>query len=154
MQKVSAQQTKYYNINHQSKNYVVNDLTLLLIKSFKQKWLNKKLLYKFIDSFRMKNKINKQTYHLTLFNVYCIRNIFLVLLLKSYLHRVDDSKTKVMMRFSKFINNIEQWEIKRIMSRTKSKKKIWYKMKWLNWNYFYDQWLSKEELEYVQKLKQ
>ena len=33
------------------------------------------------------------------------------------------------------------------MNRIKSKKKIWYKVKWLNWNHIYDQWLLKEELK-------
>ena len=51
LQKISAQQTKYYNVNYQSENYVVSDLILLSIKNFKQKRLNKKLLHKFVDSF-------------------------------------------------------------------------------------------------------
>ena len=59
LQKASAQQIKYYNVNHQSKNYVVSDLMLLSIKNFKQKRLSKKLLHRFIDSFRMKNKIDE-----------------------------------------------------------------------------------------------
>ena len=154
LQKASAQQTKYYNANHQSKSYAVSDLVLLSIKNFKQKRLSKKLSHKFIDSFRIKNKINEQTYRLTLFNTYRIHNIFHVSFLKSYLHRADDQETKVMMQASKLINDIEQWEIKKIMNRTKSKKKIWYKVKWLDWDHIYDQWLSEEELEHVQKLKQ
>ena len=97
LQKASAQQTKYYNANHQSKSYAVNDLMLLSIKNFKQKRLSKKLSHKFVDSFRMKNKIDEQTYRLTLSNIYRIHNIFHVSLLKSYLHRVDDSETKIMM---------------------------------------------------------
>ena len=35
LQKASAQQTKYYNVNHQSKSYAVSDLMLLSIKNFK-----------------------------------------------------------------------------------------------------------------------
>ena len=97
LQKASAQQTKYYNVNHQSKSYAVSDLMLLSIKNLKQKRLSKKLLHKFINSFRMKDKINEQTYRLTLFNTYRIHNIFHVSLLKSYLHRADDQETKVMM---------------------------------------------------------
>ena len=58
-----------------------------------------------------------------------------------------------MMQTLKFINDIEQWEIKKIMNRTGSKKKIWYKVKWLNWNQIYDQWLSKEELKHIKMLK-
>ena len=89
LQKTSVQQTKYYNINHQSKSYSVSDLILLSIKSFKQKRSNKKLSSKFINSFRMKNKIGVQKYHLTLSNIYRIHNIFYVSFLKSYLHRVN-----------------------------------------------------------------
>ena len=97
LQIVNAQQTKYYNINHQSKNYIVNVLMLLSIKNFKQKPFTKKLLYKFINSFPMENKIEKQTYRPTLLNTYRIYNIFYVSFLKSYLHRVDNGATKVMM---------------------------------------------------------
>ena len=97
LQKASAQQIKYYNVNHQSKSYAVSDLMLLSIKNFKQKRLSKKLSHKFVDSFRMKNKIDEQTYRLTLSNIYYIYNIFYMSFLKSYLHRVDDSEIKVMM---------------------------------------------------------
>ena len=90
LQKTSAQQIKYYNVNHQSKSYIVNDLMLLSIKNFKQKRSNKKLLHKCIDLFRIKNKINEQTYRLILSNIYRIHNIFHVLFLRSYPHRADD----------------------------------------------------------------
>ena len=86
----------------------MNDLMLLSIKNFKQERLNKKLSHRFLDSFRMKNKINEQTYRLILLNIYRIHNIFLMSLLKSYLHRVDDSETKVMMQTFEFINDIKQ----------------------------------------------
>ena len=92
LRKASVQQTKYYNVNHQSKNYAVSDLVLLSTKNFKQKRLSKKLSHKFVDSFRMKNKIDEQTYRLTLSNIYRIHNIFYVSFLKSYLHRVGDSE--------------------------------------------------------------
>ena len=108
LQKTSVQRIKSYNVNHQSKSYAVNDLILLSIKNFKQKRFSKKLLYKFSNLFRMKNKIDEQTYRLTLSNIYHIHNIFHMSFLKSYLHRVDDQKTKVMMQISKFINDIEQ----------------------------------------------
>ena len=56
----------------------------------------------------MKNKIDEQTYRLTLLNIYCIYNTFHVLFLKSYLHRVDDAKMKVMMQVLKFIDDTKQ----------------------------------------------
>ena len=37
----------------------VNNLILLLTRNLKQKRFNKKLLHKFVKSFRMKNKIEK-----------------------------------------------------------------------------------------------
>ena len=83
----------------------MSDLILLSIKNLKQKQLNKKLSYKFVKLFSIKNKINEQTYHFTLFNIYYIHNTFHVSFLKSYLHRVDDAKIKIIMQISKFIKN-------------------------------------------------
>ena len=124
LQRVNVEQIKYYNINHKSKKYVVSDLILLLIKNLKQKRLNKKLSHKFVESFRMKNKIDEQTYRFTLFNIYRIHNTFYVSFLKSYLHRVGDAKTKTMMQISKFIDDTKQWKMKEIMNKIKSKKEI------------------------------
>ena len=45
----------------------------------------------------MKNKIEKQTYCLTLFTIYRIYNTFHILFLKLYLHRADDAKTKTII---------------------------------------------------------
>ena len=108
LQKVNVQQFKYYDVNHHSKSYIMNDLMLLSIKNFKQKQFSKKLLHRFINLFRMKNKNDKQAYRLTLSNIYCIHNIFHMSFLKLYLHRAKDQKTKVMMQVSKLIDNIEQ----------------------------------------------
>ena len=108
LQRVNIEQIKYYNVNYKSKKYVVNDLILLSIKNFKQKQSSKKLSHRFVESFRMKNKIDKQTYRLTLLNIYRIHNIFYVSFLKSYLHRADDAKTKTMMQVSKLIDNTKQ----------------------------------------------
>ena len=59
LQKANVQQIKHYNINYQLKSYAVSNLMLLSVQNFTQKRFNKKLLYKFIDLFRMKNKINE-----------------------------------------------------------------------------------------------
>ena len=108
LQRVSAEQTKYYNINHKSKKYAVSDLILLSIRNFKQKRFSKKLSHKFVESFRIKNKIDEQMYRLTLPNIYRIHNTFHVSFLKSYLHRADDAKTKTMMQASKLIDDTKQ----------------------------------------------
>jgi len=63
---------------------------MLSIKNLKQKIFSKKILHKYVKLFRIKNKIKTQIYRLILFNIYRIYNTFYVLLLKLYLHRVDD----------------------------------------------------------------
>ena len=92
-----AQQTKYYNQKHKSMFYLINDLIMLFTKNLKQKRFNKKLFHKFVDFFKVKNKIKFQTYCLTLFNIYRIHNIFYMFLLKRYYHRTDDAKTEFML---------------------------------------------------------
>ena len=56
----------------------------------------------------MKDKIKKQTYRFTLFNIYRIHNTFHVSFLKLYLHRVDDAKTKTMIQVLKLIDDTKQ----------------------------------------------
>ena len=51
LQRASVEQTKYYNVNHKLKKYVVSDLILLSTKNLKQKRSNKKLSHKFVESF-------------------------------------------------------------------------------------------------------
>ena len=54
---IVVQQTKYYNQKHKSMFYLINDLIMLFTKNLKQKRFNKKLFYKFVDFFKIKNKI-------------------------------------------------------------------------------------------------
>ena len=107
LQRVSVEQIKYYNVNHKLKKYVVNNLILLSIRNFKQKRSSKKLSHRFVEPFKMKNKIEKQTYRFTLSNIYRIHNTFHISFLKSYLHRVDDAKTKTIMQVSELIDDMK-----------------------------------------------
>ena len=93
---VNVQQTKYYNRKHKFMTFAIDDLIMLFIKNLKQKRFNKKLSHKFAKLFKIKNKIDSQTYKLILFNIYRIHNTFHVSLLKKYHYRVDDKKTKTM----------------------------------------------------------
>ena len=81
---------------------------LLSTKNLKQKQLSKKLSYKFMRSFRVKDKINEQAYCLTLLNIYRIHNTFHILFLKLYLQCAGDLKAETMMQVSKLIDNTEQ----------------------------------------------
>ena len=90
LKKIAEYQTKYYNKNHKLKEFVVDELILLSIKNLNQKRPNKKMFFKFAKSFKIENKIEKQTYRLTLSSIYRIHNIFHVFLLKSYHYKADD----------------------------------------------------------------
>ena len=103
-----VQQTKYYNQKHKPIFYSIGDLIILFTKNLKQKRFSKKLFHKFVDPFKVKNKIKSQTYCLTLFNTYRIHNIFYMFLLKRYYYRTNDAKTKSMLQVSKLIDNDEQ----------------------------------------------
>ena len=72
----------------------INNLMILSTKNLKQKRFFKKISHKFVESFKIENKIETQIYRLTLSNIYQIHNTFHVSLLKSYRYRVDDKKTK------------------------------------------------------------
>ena len=61
----------------------MNDLIILTIKNLKQKRLNKKLFHKFINLFRIVNKIKTQTYRLLLSIIYRIYNIFHIFFIKA-----------------------------------------------------------------------
>ena len=61
--------------------------------------------HKYVESFRIKNKSKTQVYCLILLNIYRIHNTFYVLLLKLYLHCVDDEQTKQMLQTLKLIND-------------------------------------------------
>jgi len=63
---------------------------MLLIRNLKQEIFSKKILYKYIKSFRIKNKIKTQIYCLILSNIYQIYNTFYVLFLKLYLHCINN----------------------------------------------------------------
>ena len=65
-----TQQTKYYNRKHKPISYTIDNLILLFTKNFKQKRFNKKLSHKFVDPFKIEDKIKAQIYRLTLSNIY------------------------------------------------------------------------------------
>ena len=85
----------------------MNNLIMLTIKNLKQKRLNKKLSHKFVNSFRIVDKIKTQTYRLLLSIIYRIHNIFHISLLKSYHNRDCDDASKSFMQIFEFIDNNE-----------------------------------------------
>ena len=75
----------------------MNDLIMLIIKNLKQKRSSKKLFYKFINFFRIVNKMKTQIYYLFLSIIYRIYNIFHIFLLKPYHNRDCDNASKSFM---------------------------------------------------------
>ena len=80
---------------------------MLTIKILKQKRSNKKLSYKFVNLFRIVDKIKTQTYYLLLSIIYRIYNIFYISLLKSYHNRDCGDASKSFMQIFEFIDNDE-----------------------------------------------
>jgi len=78
---------------------------MLSTRNLKQKRSSKKISHKYIESFRIKNKIETQIYRFILLNIYRIYNTFYILLLKLYLHRVDDEQAKQILQASKLIDD-------------------------------------------------
>ena len=80
---------------------------MLTIKNLKQKRSNKKLFYKFINLFRIVDKIRTQVYRLLLSIIYRIYNIFHIFLLKPYHNRDYDDASKSFMQIFEFIDDNE-----------------------------------------------
>ena len=65
------------------------------------------MFFKFAKSFRIEDKVEKQTYRLTLSFIYQIHNVFYIFLLKSYHHRVDEKDAHEFIQISNLMNNDE-----------------------------------------------
>jgi len=78
---------------------------MLSTRNLKQKRSSKNTSHKYVESFKIKNKIGTQAYRLILPNIYRIYNTFYVLLLELYLHRVSNKQAKQMLQASKLIDD-------------------------------------------------
>ena len=80
---------------------------MLTTKNLKQKRLNKKLFHKFMNFFRIVDKIKTQIYRLFLLIIYRIYNIFHIFLLKFYHNRDYDDASESFMQVFELIDNNE-----------------------------------------------
>ena len=77
LMKTQEQMTIYYNVCHVSKQFKIRNLVKLFIKNFKLKYW--KLNSCWIDSFKMLEQINEQTYKLALFTKYAhLHSVFFI----------------------------------------------------------------------------
>ena len=65
------------------------------------------MFFKFAKSFKIKDKIEKQTYRLTLSFIYRIHNVFYIFLLKLYYYKTDDKDAHEFMQILNLINDDE-----------------------------------------------
>ena len=149
---VVVTQIKYYNKKHLFKNFKIENLIMLLTKNLKQKKSNKKLFHKFIELFRVKKSVEKQTYCLIFFNIYRIYSVFHVSLIELYRRRKCDSDESFFLN-SKLINNHSKYKIKKILNRKIQNDKIFYKLKWTEFIENYNFWKSKHFLNNALKLR-
>ena len=130
-------QAKIYNKKHESKTYNEEDLVLLLTKNLNQKCFHKKLLHKFIELFWVHDIIEKQIYCLYLFIFYKIHNVFHVLYLKLYIWWENNSKISKLL-LSEFMNETEEYKVKKILNKQQKKDELWYKIRWKSYSSKYN----------------
>ncbi len=76
---------KFYNLKCKNKIYKIRDKVLLLLKNIRIRKVSKKLINKFLELFKIKKLIDKNTYQLILFKSYKrIYHTFYISLLKLY----------------------------------------------------------------------
>ena len=127
--KAQEQMTTYYNICHVLKQFKIENLIKLFIKNFKLKcW---KLNSHWIDSFRMLEWIDEQTYRLALSTKYvCLHSVFSIQLLEDYHHCHDNAELMIMSDFEDFQN---KWNMKKVRNKQQIKNIIHYLIKWADW---------------------
>ena len=93
--KTQEQMTAYYNAHHISKQFKIEDLVKLSTKNLKLKC--QKLNSCWIESFKMLEWIDEQTYRLALFTKYAhLHSVFSVQLLEDYHHCHNNTKLMIM----------------------------------------------------------
>lgn len=112
---------------------------MLSTKNLKQKRLNKKLFHKFIESFRIVEFIDKQTYRLLFLNIYYIHIVFHMSLLKIYKRKKCDDDKLFLFNSELFDDNLK-YKIKKVLNKKTQNDQIYYKLKWTNWTENYKSW--------------
>ncbi len=152
-QKAANAQVKYYNRKHIALTFKTKNLIMLFIKNIKLKNSSQKFSHKFIESFRIVETMNKQTYHLIFFSFYRIHDVFHVFYLKSYKRRKNDN---IISKYSSFelLDDNEINEIKEILQKKINKRIIYYLIKWKNWSKKYNEWVTEKNMNALDLLQE
>jgi hypothetical protein len=151
-QKTTNAQVKYYNRKHIALIFKTKDLIMLFIKNIKLKNSSQKFSYKFIESFRIVETMNKQIYRLILFSFYRIYDVFHVFYLKSYKKRDDDNIISEYLS-SELFDDDEISEVKEILQKKISKRIIYYLIKWKDWSEKYNEWVTEKDMNAIDLLQ-
>jgi hypothetical protein len=145
----STKQSKYYDIKHIIKKYVIDDMIYLCVKNIKSIRSFKKLDYKYYKSYAISMLVDKIFYRLNLsVNMRKIYNVFHVSLLKSHNSEVDDEKQALSID----IDDEEQWEIQNILNSRKFHDKLQYYVKWLSYDDTHNEWVKTNDMSNAQQL--
>ena len=121
---------------------------MLFTKNLKNVKFKKKLFYKFINSFKVIDVVNAQTYRLKLLKQWRIYSVFHVFLLKLYYKNLNVVASSEMI----LINEDEKWKVENILKNKREWKKFYYFVRWKNFSLCKDNWIFKHYLTNAQKL--
>jgi len=122
---VQEQMTTYYNTQHVLKQFKIENLIKLFIKNLKLKY--QKLNSCWIESFRMLEQIDEQTYRLALSAKYvCLHSVFLIQLLEDYHHYHNNVELMIMSDLKNFQN---KWNVKKVKNKQQIQNIIHYLIK-------------------------
>ena len=146
-ERVSKQQTKYYNAHHKSISFMINDKVLLRSLNIRTLRSKKKIDHKQLKSFEVVKRIKSQAYLLDLFERYdSIHFVFHVFLLESWYSRDENSKSQFIL-----VEDEEKWEIEKILNKRIKKSKFEYLIQWVDSSSYENSWESMKYLENARK---
>ena len=121
---------------------------MFFTKNFKNVRFKKKLFYKFIKFFDIKNVVESQIYRFRLLNQWRIYFIFHVFFLKSYYTNANIVvSSKIIL-----INKNEKYKIKDILKNKKKWKKFYYFVRWKEFFFCENNWIFKYYLTNAQNM--
>lgn len=142
---VQEQATKFYDKKHTPMKFQVGQLVMLSTKNLKLRRPSKKMSPKYAGPFRIKDVIGQQAYRLSLPTAWRIHPVFHVSLLEPY-HRRSDGEEQSFMPLPELIDGEEQYDVERIVDRTRSKGVLYYLVKWVGYGEEYNSWISEDDM--------
>lgn len=149
-QSVQEMQSKSYNKNHKPQRFDRGDLVMLSAKNLKQKRPSKKLSDKLIGPFRIQKCIETQAYRLWLPPTYRIHPVFHMSLLEPYKRRPGDPDIPE-YPIPELMEDDQECPVEFIRKKRTRKGKVEYLVRWEGYPKEYDEWLSEEAMENVEK---